>query len=191
MQLLGSRRSRDGIEIFINIVHRRLNIRVETAVDLIATVENQRPCCRGADSLQPCQIANHIFNDGFFIIGVNLLNGVFLRGTGKIQRLCFRLLEFLISEVTLIIHLPQNGLLTALVILFVIEGVIIRRQIGNACNRCAFRQGQFRNILAEILLGGSLNTPAAFSEIGHVEVPLHDFLFIVSLFQLQGTEYFF
>ena len=35
-----------------------------------------------------------------------------------------------------------------------------------------------------------LNTPASLTEVGHIEVPLHDFLFVVPLFQLQRPEDF-
>ena len=140
LELLRSRRFGNLIEIFINIVNSRLNIRVEAAIDLVAAVEHKRPRGVPADPFQLCQIGDHVLNDRLFIPGVDLLDGVFLRGPGKVKRLCGSLFEFLISDVTLVIHLSQNRLLPALVVLLVVERVIIGRQVGDAGNGGTLRE---------------------------------------------------
>ena len=188
LQLLSAGGLRDGIEILIDIIHSRLNIRIQAAVDLVSAVKNK--CSRGrlTDASPLCQIIDHILDHNLFIIGVDLLDIVLLRRSGEIKRFGTCLLKLGIGDIALVIHLPEDRLLPIFVVFLAVEGIIVCRQVCDARNGSALCQAQFGNIFSEILLCGSLHPPATFSEIGHVEVPLHNLLFIIALFQFQRAE---
>ena len=94
-----------------------------------------------------------------------------------------------IVDIALLVHLAQDRLLTLLIVLPVIEGVVIRRQIRDADDRGALGKRQLRHVLAEIGLRRGLYAEAALAEIHGVEVPFHDLLLVVLLLKPQRGEY--
>ena len=107
---------------------------------------------------------------------------------GEDQRLGAGLLVFGVGNKLLVIHLTQDRLLPLFVVGFIIEGIIVGGQIGDAGDGGTFGQTELRNILSEIRLGSRLHAIASLPEVGNVEIPLHDLFLVVTLFQLQCAE---
>ena len=191
MQLLaGPPGGGDILHILIYIVHHGLNIRVKAAVNAVAAVIQQGAGGLIADALQLHQVGDHIVDDHLLIVGVDFLS-VSLSGTpdkGGGDILVHRADVGLIVDIALIVHLAQDSLLTLLVLLLVIKGVVQGGLVGDTYNAGAFRQTQFRHILAEIGLGGGLHAPGTLAEVDSVQIPFHDLLLVVGLFQLQRAE---
>lgn len=53
---------------------------------------------------------------------------------------------------------------------------------------CALRHRQFRDILAEVVVGSRLNAVAGLAQINGVEIELQNLLFRVILLKFQGPE---
>ena len=176
------------LRIGIEIVDDILNPRVDAAVDLITAAVKQLLGGFKIDALGAHQIPDHITDDDFFVVGVDLLVVFLIRGPLEHQRLLHRALPGVIVDIALFIHLAENNFLTVLVVLLIVERVIISGLVGDADDGGTLRQTQILDVLAEICMGGNPHTPASFAEIDRIEVPLQDFLLVVFLFQLQGTE---
>jgi len=94
-----------------------------------------------------------------------------------------------LGNVSLIVHLVENGLLPLFVILNAVKRVVICRQVGDAGNGGALRQVQILHVFAEVGLGRRLHSIAALAEIHHVEIPFYDLFLGVFFLQLQSLEY--
>ena len=108
---------------------------------------------------------------------------------GEDKLLFYGLTVLGIVDIALLVHLAQDRLLTLLIVLPVIEGVVIRRQIRDADDRGALGKRQLGNVLTEIGLRCGLYAEAALTEVHGVEVPFHDLLLVVLLLKLQRGEY--
>ena len=193
MQLLaGAPGGGNVLHVLVHVVHDGLNVGVKAAVNAVAAVIEQGGGRIIADALQLHQVGDHIVNDHFLVVGVNLL-GVFLPGAvdkGGGDILVHRVDIHLIVDIALVVHLAQDGLLTFLVLLFIIEGIIERGLVGDAYDAGGLGQRKLRHVLAKIGFRRGLNAPAALAEVDRVEIPLDDLLFVVLLFQLQRAEDF-
>ena len=189
-QLLAAPGIGDGVQVRIDGVNGVLHIHVQAGIHVVAAVIQQGLGRLLADALELHQVIDHIVNDNLSIVGENVLGDFLAGGAGEHQLLGHGVLILLVVDVALLVHLPQDGFLPFLVVLLVIEGVIIGGQIGNAHDGGALGHGQVLGVLAEIGLGRGLHAVAALAEVHRVEIPFHDLLLVVLLFQLQGAEDF-
>ena len=187
--LVAVRRLRYRREVAVDRVDTGLNVRIKAAVYLVAAVIEQ--CARGvlADALLLHEVLRDIVNDRLGVVGHYLLSIALVGGVGEDKLLFYGLTVLGIVDIALLVHLAQDRLLTLLIVLPVIEGVVIRRQIRDADDRGALGKRQIGNVLAEIGLRCGLYAEAALTEVHGVEVPFHDLLLVVLLLKLQRGEY--
>ena len=179
-----------GFQVGVDGVDIVLDVYIQAGVDIVAAVIQQGLGGVLADALELHQVLDHIVDDHLGIVGVDGL-GILLPGAaGEDQFLRHCVLVLLVVDVTLLVHLPEYGLLAVLVVLLVIEGVVIGGQVGDAHDGGALGQGQVLGVLAEVGLGGHLNAVGALPEVDGVEIPLHYLLLVITLLQLKGSEYF-
>ena len=169
-------------------VNDLLDSRVHAAVDLVAAVIEK--LFRGVvvQTLLPHQIPDDIPNDNFFIIGIDFLMILLVRGALENQLLCHGAFPGVVIDIALFVHLAQDDLLPLLVVRLVVERVVIGRLVRDADDGGAFCQGKVLDVFSEIGMSCDADTPAAFTKIDSVEVPFENFLFVVFLFQFQSAE---
>ena len=182
-----------GLEIAqvgVDGVHHRLDVGVDAGVDLVTAVVKQRFGGVVADALQGHQILQHIVDDDLFIIGVGPLHHALDAGGAlEHQFLGTGRLVGVKVDVLLLVHLAQDDLLPLFVVVLVVEGIVIGGLVGDAHDGGALGQAQVFHVLAKIGLGRGLHAVAALPEIDRIEIPFHDLLLVVFLFQLQRAEY--
>ena len=178
-------------QIRIDRIDHGLEIRVDAAVDLVAAVVEQGARRVIADALELHEIAQHVVDDDLFIIAVGAGDdGLAAGGAFEDQLLGAGGLVGFVVDVLLLVHLAQDRLLPALVVLFVIEGIVVGRHVGDADDRGGFGEREILDVLAEIGLCRGLHAVAALTEVDRVQVPLHDLLLVVLLLELQRAEDF-
>ena len=190
LQLLGARRGRQALQVFVDRVDRRLHLGVDRGVDLVAAGHDHLVDDVVFVSGLVAQIADDIADDLIFKPGVIIIArvAVIAAAVGEHQFFGHGLVILLLIDITLLEHLGQDDLLPFLVrsgIRFADIGIVSRRVIRDADERRALGQAQVLDVLAEVDAGGRLDALAVFAERNDIEIPLHDILLRVRLFELQ------
>ena len=187
--LVAVRRLRYRREVAVDRVDTGLNVCIKAAVYLVAAVIEQGTRGVLADAFLRHEILRDIVNDRLSVVGHYLLSIALVGSVSEDKLLIHGLTVLVIVDIALLVHLAQDRLLTLLIVLPVIEGVVIRRQIRDADDRGALGKRQLRHVLAEIGLRRGLYAEAALTEVHSVEVPFHDLLLVVLLLKLKRGEY--
>ena len=84
-------------------------------------------------------------------------------------------------------HTVKNQVATVLAVFGIVDGVVVRRRLGNANQRCRLSNGEVFRILAVVALRSCLDTISALTIVDRVQVHLEDFVLRVRFFQLNGN----
>ena len=177
-----------SVKIGVDRVDLCLYIHVDAGVDLVARVVDQASGGLSADALGLGKVAYNVRDNDLLVVGVGRCAGGLILSADEVELLGLCLLVLALVQVSLLIHLSQDILLTLLVVLNAVEGVIVGREVGDADDGSSLRDGKILGILAEIGLCGGLNAVAALTEVHGVEVPLKDLLLVVAFLEVQRLE---
>ena len=176
--------------VFVIVIHDVLNVHINAGIDIVAAViEKMLGGIRRA-ALGLGQVLNNVADDGVHIIGIDGGIPVVIQTVAENKRLGHGRNVFIMGDIALIIHLPEDGLLAGFVVFLKLIGVIERGVIGDADEAGAFGEAELGDLLAEIGLGSGAHAVTALAKVDVVEVPGHDFVFGVGLFKLQGAKNF-
>ena len=149
-------------------------------------------------------IAFHQQFDGVLDHGVHI-PGVYAGGrTGRFPRIVIGILrllrvingqfgivgriEFGFCDFSLLQHILQNAVSSDDVVFRMELGVPLGRILGDGGNRRTLQQVQFLHRLAEVGIGGRLDSETALREINGVQIHFQNLLFAVILLQIQGLK---
>ena len=185
--LIGAGRAGNLTRILIHGIHYGLDRGIQTAVDLIAAIVEKTA---RADAFGRHQIVDHVVDDDLLIIRIDDLGGLLAgRAYESAGDIFVHSLHIgVVINIALIVHLAKDRLLALLVGLLIVEGIIFCGHVGDADDRRGLCQRQILHTFAEIGLRCGLHAPAALAEVYGVEIPGHDLLLVVFLFQLQRAE---
>ena len=168
LQLLGTVGFGDVLQILINLIHHRLDIRIHRAVDGQATGSHHlfRDFLRVVICLTQVfrHIADHLVHKIGIVFAVVVITFCLLAaGVGKYHLLVDgSSIGFFCQNIALVIHLPKNRQLPLPIGFRVDIRIIIRGILGNANQAGTLGGGQLRHILAEVDAGCALHAVAAF-----------------------------
>ena len=83
-------------------------------------------------------------------------------------------------------HAVENQVATVLAVFGIVDGVVVRRRLGNADKSCRLSDGEVFRILVVVALGGSLNTIGTLAIVNGVQVHLKNFVLGVRFLQFNG-----
>ena len=147
LQLLGARRGRQALQVFVDRVDRRLHLGVDRGVDLVAAGHDHLVDDVVFVSGLVAQIADDIADDLILKPGVIIIArvAVIAAAVGEHQFFGHGLVILLLIDITLLEHLGQDDLLPLLVlsgIRFADIGIVSGRVIRDADERRALGQAQ-------------------------------------------------
>ena len=198
--------------VLVDLVHRRLDVRVHAGVDLQAAGEDLGLGVLLRPVVLVAQVLDDVVDDLVHIPGIDgvlFLGAVGLTvavlvliGVAEDQLFGGCLVVLLLGDVPLLQHGVEDGQLALLVEVLggldlagvrvrdgeVAQGVILRGVVRDADEAGTFGQVQLRNVLAEIGVGGGVHAVAPLAQVDIVEVGLQNIVLGVLLLKLQGTE---
>ena len=182
--------------VLVDLVHRRLDVRVHAGVDLQAAGEDLGLGVLLGPVVLVAQVLDDVVDDLVHIPGIDgvlFLGAVGLAvavlvliGVAEDQFFSGCLVVFLLGDVPLLQHHVKNFHLTLFVEVLrgldlagvrvrdgqVAQGVILRGVVRDADEAGTFGQIQLRNVLAEVGVGGGVHAVAPLAQVDIVEVGL-------------------
>ena len=150
--------------VTVDAVYYALGVHVDAGVDLQTAAEDEVICDLLADALLLHKVALDIGYDRVNIVAVDGHFVVFISAALEVELLGDGGCVFIIGDVALVIHLPEDDLLALLVVLAggaADVGVVFRGVVGDADYAGAFGKGEIPNIFVEIGVGGCADAIAA------------------------------
>ena len=83
-------------------------------------------------------------------------------------------------------HAVEHQVATLLAVFGVVDGVVVRRRLGNADKRCRLCNGKVLGVFGVVALRCSLDAISALTVVNGVQVHLKDFVLRVHFFKLDG-----
>ena len=122
---------------------------------------------------------------GEVLVLVHAVAGAYL-GNVQVQIFSLCRIVLFLSDYPIGKHAVENQVATVLAVFGIVDGVVVRRRLGNADKSCRLSDGEVFRILVVVALGGSLNTIGALAIVNGVQVHLKDFVLGVRFLQFNG-----